>query len=98
MAHKTPPQGGDRSVYQYDKMAIPGDMVDQDTAHPPADLEAAFHENQDIKDGCSGKLRVDTLYDNIVETEVINPRSKEQGPPDYVVGPDTKVPLYPQRK
>jgi hypothetical protein len=83
--------------YQYGGMGIPGDMVDQDSAYPPPNLEAAFHQNACMIDGCSGKLRIDTLYDNIVQTEVINPRSLEQGPPDMVVGPDTKAWLYPQR-
>lgn len=84
--------------YQYGGMGIPGDMVDRDSAYPPPNLEAAFHQNANMMDGCSGKLRIDTLYDNTVETEVINPRSKEQGPPDMVPGPDVKAWLYPHRE
>lgn len=84
--------------YQYGGMGIPGDMVDRDTAYPPPNLEAAFHQNASEIDGCSGKLRIDTLYDNTVEAEVINPRSKEQGPPDMVPGPDVKAWLYPHRE
>ncbi len=84
--------------YQYGGMGIPGDMVDHDAAYPPPNLEAAFHQNACAEDGCSGKLRIDTLYDNTIETEVINPRSKEQGPPDMVVGPDVKAWLYPHRE
>ena len=91
------PQGGFIN-YQDDRLGIPGDMVDQDSMHPPPNLEAAFHQNASMMDGCSGKLRIDTLYDNTVQTEVINPRSKEQGPPDMVPGPDVKAWLYPQRQ
>ncbi len=84
--------------YQYGGLGIPGDMVDRDTAYPPPNLEAAFSQNASMKDGCSGKLKIDTLYDNTVEGEVINPRSVEQGPPDMVPGPDVKAWLYPQRE
>lgn len=90
------PQGG-FVTYQDDRLGIPGDMVDQDSSYPPPDLEAAFHQNSSSKDGVNGRMKIDTLYDNIVETEVINPRSKEQGPPDMVVGPDVKAWLYPHR-
>ncbi len=91
------PQGGFID-YQDDRMGIPGDMIDRDSMFPPSNLEAAFHQNACMKDGCSGKLRIDTLYDNTVMTEVINPRSQQQGPANMVVGPDVKAPLYPHRE
>lgn len=84
--------------YTYGGMGIPGDMVDRDSMYPPPNLEAAFQQNACMIDGCSGKLPIDTLYDNTVETEVINPRSQQQGPPDMVPGPDVKAWLYPHRE
>ena len=88
------PQGG-FITYQDDRLGIPGDMVDRN----PSISDAAFKANACMMDGCSGKMGIDTLYDNIVEgCEIVNPRSKEQGPPDMVVGPDIERPLYPQRK
>jgi hypothetical protein len=93
------PRGGPQT-YMDNALGEPIDMIDMDGVMVPANLEAAFKANACMMDGCSGKLEIDTLYNNTVNsgTDVINPRSQEQGPPDMVPGPDVKRPLYPQRR
>lgn len=94
------PTGSNMETYRHEELGEPIDMIDMDGVLVPDNLETAFHANQCMRDGCSGKLKIDTLYNNTVNsgTDVINPRSLEQGPPDMVPGPDLKRPLYPQRR
>jgi len=93
------PRGGPET-YEDNALGRPIDMIDMDGVMKPDNMETAFHANASARDGCSGRLRIDTLYENFVNsgTDVINPRSLEQGPPDMVPGPDVKRPLYPHRK
>lgn len=93
------PRGGPQT-YEDNALGQPIDMIDMDGVMVPDNLETAFHANACMKDGCSGKMGIDTLYNNDVNsgTDVINPRSLEQGPADMVPGPDVKRPLYPHRK
>ncbi len=81
-------------TYQDDQLARPGDMMDTDSFYNPATLEEDFKLNASMVDGVSGKLPIDTLYENTVQTDVGAPRSQLQGdpPPD-----DEKWWLYPHR-
>jgi len=75
------PQGG-YIDYQDDRLGRPVDTLDMDEITERVPLEAAFHANQCDEDGCSGKLPIDTTFENFVEPCVDRPRSDE-GEPDF---------------
>jgi hypothetical protein len=68
------PQGG-YIDYQDDRLGRPVDTIDTDEIMPPASLTDAFCAHQCDVDGVSGKLPVDTTFENFVEPCVETPRS-----------------------
>lgn len=78
------PQGG-YIDYQDDRLGRTPDMIDTDEVMAPASLTDAFCANQCDVDGVSGKLPVDTTFENFVEPCIETPRS-DMGERPYRAG------------
>ena len=74
------PQGG-YIDYQDDRLGRPHDTLDTDEMPPPLSLEEEFHMSGGEEDGVCGKLKIDTLFENMVEPCIDMPRSQMQERP-----------------
>lgn len=92
--HRSKPGRGDSDGPQVTLMTdedllIHPDMIDEDNV---MGFEGRMKQNACMRDGCSGKQSIDTLYENTSQDYVENPREKTTEAPECLSGG-----MYPHR-
>lgn len=89
------PSGNELHVYTDDRLGMP--EMDLDNLIDGA-VETRFVMSADMKEGVSGKLEIDTTYENTSETEMDVVRSDVTRYEDTPAPHDTKLHMYPHRR